>query len=400
MGAVLGNVQFAMRLLPVLAFLAIGLVFRRALESGDRQAPMAKVYVLLAVGLSPFLLRYALVCMSDLPAMALVMLSWWAWGRAVADRKVHWWVLCSVAAIAAVQVRLASAPMLGGLVLMSMYRVVPKRWSRIFLSACGMLLALLILPVLLNMPTWLDAVEGTPLADWTPLNLFRRELHSDDGVLRYPLPNVLRLFSVFVHPGFLPLGALLLLFVRKVDIEGALQRAAAAMLIIYLLFVGCMPFQNDRVLLLAQPFAAFLLYPAFARLWVRVTVGTRKIWLWFTILLVLQAALFVRAMIPFIRNARVERELATEVIVSGATHIYTHGMGAAFTNLCPQQRITELWYGPITRFEKGALVVVKPLELKDQWTGLHPAANWARAQGQGVEVVNERPDGWGIYRVR
>jgi hypothetical protein len=45
-------------------------------------------------------------------------------------------------------------------------------------------------------------------------------------------------------------------------------------------------------------------------------------------------------------------------------------------------------------------LVVKPMEMLDQWKGLHPATNWDRAREQGVEVVSERPDGWGIYRVR
>jgi hypothetical protein len=160
-----------------------------------------------------------------------------------------------------------------------------------------------VLPALLQPPAWIEGVAGTPLADWTPVNLFRRELHSDDGVLRYPLPNVVRLFAVFVHPGFLPLGVLLILFVRKSDLQGALQRATAAMLITYLLFVGSMPFQNDRVLLLAQPFAAFLLYPAFLRLWAKVVATTRYSTSVLVVVVALQAALFVRAMAPFIRNA-------------------------------------------------------------------------------------------------
>jgi hypothetical protein len=41
LGTVLGNVLIAMRLLPILAFIAVGLVFRRALEKGDQLASPA-----------------------------------------------------------------------------------------------------------------------------------------------------------------------------------------------------------------------------------------------------------------------------------------------------------------------------------------------------------------------
>ena len=45
-------------------------------------------------------------------------------------------------------------------------------------------------------------------------------------------------------------------------------------------------------------------------------------------------------------------------------------------------------------------MLVAPQNLEEQWQGLHPWENWVRVREQGVERVEERPDGWVIVRVR
>ena len=95
-----------------------------------------------------------------------------------------------------------------------------------------------------------------------------------------------------------------------------------------------------------------------------------------------------------------ERELAGEVNALHPSVIYTHGLGAAFGTYCPGIAINELWYGDLDHFESGAVFVVRPSNLNEQWEGRPPATNWERAQGQGLQVLEERPDGWVLARVR
>ena len=105
-------------------------------------------------------------------------------------------------------------------------------------------------------------------------------------------------------------------------------------------------------------------------------------------------------MLPFMQQAQVERELAAQVNALRPELVYTHGMGAAFGTYCPTVRVTELWYAVLDRFEPGALVVVRPKNLIEQWEDHPPAINWQRAQDQGLETVGAHADGWAIRRVR
>lgn len=395
LGALLGSPAFGLQLISLLGMCALALAVRASLIKDGERTEVNR-FVLLAIVLSPFMLRHALVDMSDVGAVALVMTAFGAliaWRRRRRAWLVAAWLIC---ALLAISFRLAAVPMLAAMLFPPVMRAIPRGRSMIACVSAGFLA--------LATSLWLwnaeiHLADRGPMAEWSLLNLFRTELHSDDGVLNYRWPNLIYVLSVFVHPGFVPIGALLLPFVRVQDFTTNAARIALPMVIGYLLFIGGMPFQNDRVLLMAQPLAAILLFPAFLRAteWAK-DRGIRPSHI-VVALAFAQAGLFVRAMMPFIHQARVERQLAAALNERSAGHIYTHGMGAAFDELCPEADITELWYGRIGHFESGSYVVVQPAAMSIQWRSRPPQLNWERMQRQGVVIEERGPEGWVIARV-
>jgi hypothetical protein len=354
------------------------------------------------------------VVMSDIPAIALLSISFLCTVRWIMDQRATWLVGALLAAATALSVRLAATPVVMLLAVAWVHGgPLGRKWRwRIALGVLVIMALSALFAFMINDQR--SALAASPLTEWSPLNLFRRELHSDDGVLRYAVPNIVYVLSVLVHPGFIPMGVLLLPFFRRADLRPVHAQVALLVLIGYLLFIAGMPFQNDRVLLMAQPFAVVLLFPAFTRAMaflaergIRPALSARTersrggVEGWAVIVLLLvQTGLFVRATLPFLHQARVERELADRVVALHPHRVYTHGMGAAFTTWCPGVEVTELWYSVVGRFESGALIVVRPDNLAAQWVGLPPAINWQRAQMQGLDPVGEHPDGWLLLRVR
>ena len=400
LGQLTGDILIALRCIPFVSFLLIGAIMARVVQGQGLSVPLVPPFVLLSIGASPFLLRHALVVMSDVPAAALVFLGYACLITWLERSSRMWMIWAALAGAAAVAMRFAAVPMVGGALAFFV-------WERFNGSKGRMLRAGLVLTVLAVLllctfrPVWLaDHCAGTPIEHWSGLNIFRRELHSDDGVLRYRVPNLIYVISIAVHPGFMPIGLLLLPFVRKADLLPFAARLALFMLAGYLLFTAGLPFQNDRVMLMAQPFIAFLFAPAFGRAWEWIRAKSLRPGLITALIALVQIGLFARAIQPFIRNARTERELASIVRAKVATRVYTHGMGPALSNYCPGVEVTELWYSSIGHFEPGALVLVQPLNLEGQWQGLHPWENWLRVQEQGVEPVEKGPDGWVFARVR
>lgn len=397
-GVVIGVLP-GLRLVSWVSYLVVALLVHRWIARDGHDRRSATAYVLLGTSLAPFVLRYALTTLSDLAAMAWVMAAFgcfMAWCASPGRGRPLLMFTCLAMGLL---VRSAVAPVaLLMLALATAYRYrITMRWGWLLAALLGGagLMALAMHSTLLE--PW---VRGGPLAEWSPVNWFQRVHRSDDGVLRYALPNILYGLGVFVHPGQFPLGLLLLPFVRGADLRSPLGRSSFILALGYLLFVAGMPFQNDRVLLLAQPFVVLFFHPAFTRAmgWVRQQGWGPGPML--ASLAVVQVALFIRAMVPFIQQAHVERELATSIAGYAPVRIYTHGMGAALGTYCPGIPVTELWYAGIDNFQRGALVVIRPEDLAQQWNGLPPAVNWDRIQQQGTEVLAERRDGWVIARVR
>lgn len=397
-GAILGP-ALALRIVSLLSYFTIIGLVHRILSDRVKNTTGITAYVLLAVALSPFMLRYALTCMSDTMAIACLVAALWFTLAYQKDRD-RWMLLGAFATLVlALWVRLAAAPVVMLLVLSLIETGLRKQltWSRLLQLVGVLSVAALVAMVGLEGSAML---ADTPLADWSPLNWFRRELHSDDGVLRYRFPNLVYALFSLIHPGQFPIGLLLLPFLRRSDLRDEPGRTAAIVLLGYLLFVAGMPFQNDRVLLLGQPFTVLLFQPAFLRAMAFAARSNVRPAILFMVLVVAQAALFVRTMLPFTHQAEVEKELASVVHSLDPKVIYSHGMGAALTTYCAPTPVIELWYAPLDTFLSGGILVVHPLNLEQQWKGRAPSINWYRAQAHGLDKLAERPDGWVIARLR
>ena len=399
LGMVVGSEHLALRIISAGAMLVLLLLVRGLLRRSFPGSARIDLLVLLALGTSPFLLRYSLMVMSDIPSTVLVFTTYVCAVRWWIDQRVQWLIAALVAAGLAITVRLAVAPMLMALALILIHGESKGRMGRwLFVAATT---AVCCAVLLLNVP--LEEVWGilmrSPLGEWSPMNLIRRDFRLDDGDLHYTVPNIGYVISVFGHPGFLLMGAGLLPFLRRSDLRPVHARIAAFLVVCYLLFIGGMPFQNFRMLVLAQPLVAVLLFPAFARAWGWLQAkGLRLSW-FVGVLLLAQAGLLARAMAPFVHQASIERDLAAQVNALRPARVYTHGMGGALNTYCPDVAVTELWYGVIVRFDPGSLVLVRPANLEEQWEGLPPAINWERAIQQGTDQLMTHQDGWILVRV-
>ncbi|MBK7944984.1 MAG: hypothetical protein IPJ85_06610 [Flavobacteriales bacterium] len=375
----------------VLAMFALTHVLRFGTNDEVQNASPLLAFIFFGMALSPFLLRQSMAVMSDMAAIASCALAFMQCVRWMDDgRKPRLlWMLLALAV--GFSFRLAVAPIAIVLLGWALFHMID--------ATAGLLLewSSLLVVAGLFMPS-AALMVGLPVEDWSSQNLIRSEHHSDDGYFELSPAQRGVLLLAPVHPGFIPFGIALVPFFRRSDWSDARTQLAATLFISYAVFVGGMPYQNDRVLLLAQPFALVMLWPAFQRAWawLESRSSLRAVVLACTV--VAQVALCVRAISPFVQQARIEREVLTKVVALEPTHVYTHGLGAAAGTYLPGIAVTELWQAEVDRFVAGSVVVAKPFDLEAQWLGLHPQRNWARALEQGAREV-ETIDGWVLLKV-
>ena len=89
-GTVIGNVLTALWSIVFLAFIGLGVLMLKLVRRQGLTGHVADGLVLLGIGASPFLMRHAMVVMSDIPALSLVMAGF-ACVVFARERRPAWW---------------------------------------------------------------------------------------------------------------------------------------------------------------------------------------------------------------------------------------------------------------------------------------------------------------------
>ena len=101
------------------------------------------------------------------------------------------------------------------------------------------------------------------LNDWQITNLFHRNFSTVDGEMHNHFINLIYAFFNFVHPIFFVFGIPLFLAIaikRKFYLN-KYQKLILVTIVIYALFIGGIPFQNKRFLLVSFPLVIILFFP-------------------------------------------------------------------------------------------------------------------------------------------
>lgn len=398
LGRAIGGPLIAARCVSVLSHAAVAWILftllGRAFPAADRKA--LACHAVCSVSLSPFLLRSSQVVMADAWCLFLLMAAFACLLRVREVPGPKWVFATTVALAGACWARYAAAPLaLVFAAALVRYAVRSSKAKALW----PLLLTAIVLAVLVPREAVHAALEHPWLREWSPVNAFRRRFVTADGLAQYTLPNVFHVAKVLVHPGFLTLGPLLLPFVRRADLRLPIVRLAVCGAAVYLVFLMGPPYQNDRFLLLAQPFLALALFPAFLRLHARLVALGRKPVRLLGAVAVLQLVLLVPAMRGYLRHNAVERRIAQAVNERPERVVYAFAVSGALRVRCADRSVHELWGAPVEHFEAGALVVFNPTEFARQWEGMDPMLNWQRALDRGAAPVMDWPDGWIIARL-
>ncbi len=387
----LSDARWALLLVTVAGWTALVIGFRRILLDQGADRTLASLFALLSVGTSPFLLRHGVVVMSDVPAMALAVWSL-RHGLLPGTRNALAAVLLATAAV------LVRLPMAIWLAPILAYSVV-RGWRSGSHVQRGLLT---IVAVGCGLAAWhaLGQALQHPLGvQLNVVHLFQRSFASVDGVHRFALPNLLFVLKPLVHPGFLLIAPACWFFFRGSDLRSPHARVVAASALAYLLFLGMLPDQNDRLCLPAVPLVALLLWPSFTRLETWPPMAQRR-GLVIGAVVLLQSGLFARAIAPFVKQDRIQRELAHWVIDRQATTVYTFGVDQALIGQGFSGEVVDLWQREVTRFKPGSVVLFNPAANAEQWRDRAPMRNWQRATAQAADTIGTRPDGWVLLRIR
>lgn len=369
----------------------------RLLSFSDGATTMACI----GLGSAPFLLRNGMMCMSDAMAMALVMgLLRFTWGYRKGEGKWSMVWAMGLAALA-VTTRYAAAVLVLPLLAALLWRGIQKR------DFPGFLLGGLSAGFFIAVHLYVQGFQGGGhhfLDAWTPANFFRSSFLMQDGSFDFPLPNALFNLGLFYHPGFLGFSLLLLPFFLLLLFRKHRPKALFIFpLLLYLLFLSGIPFQNPRFLLLALPFLWALLLPAadFAFQNLR----RHKVLALAAVVLVLgvNTGLGWKATKKFADMGKVEKEMADAVGVKAMGHVlevqvFTLGMESALAYYLPNISVHSMFTEEVPPPRKGDLALFKIEAYAGQFQGQAPMKLWESFNiHHKLEEVAAFEGGWTLH---
>jgi 4-amino-4-deoxy-L-arabinose transferase-like glycosyltransferase len=404
-GYLTGNTLACLQFISVFSLTAAAFVVYRVLgdfRERNSDKNILFLYCFCCCLMAPFLLRSAMLVMSDSVAILGVVCFYYGYFRYERTKKAKWLLLLSAAAGAAVMTRYALAIFL---VLPALHLLVlvfkNRHWYLLFPAI--VLAALFLIP-----HGWIRYEEPFAflghnyLGEWSWQHWFQRVFNRQDGQVAYRLPNLLYAFSYVYHPGFFLLGAVILPFVKWSDWKPMVQRITLFSVLLYTFFIAGIGFQNQRFLLPLLPLVLILFYPAFLRSWHWLQTKIRLQRKWFFVGLVsLQLVLFVYSFNTVWLMNRVEKTIATSLQAYPADHLYCFYLDPALESYQVPQKLINLWKEPITRYKIQSYILFHPTRFSHQWEGHTLMENWAYLRkNYHLEELESFPDGWVLYQIK
>ena len=170
--------------------------------------------------------------------------------------------------------------------------------------------------------------------------------------------------------------------------------------LIYSLFIAGIPYQNKRFLLIVFPLVTLLFYPAWKGL---TTFLAQKKLLKLSLLLaiLLQTALFIRALTPLYSLNKLEQKVAKTISNWPHHSIYGFGMDIGLKTYLPNRQWNSLFTAELNSFEKESLVLFNEQKFAYQWEGKTPMNNWYRLNDQyDLQLIEDFEKGWKLYEIR
>lgn len=350
--------------------------------------------------LSPFVLRYSLVVMSDMMAMLFVtafLYFYLLFDEKGNNRHFVWLVFFGAAAI---NTRYASAIILIIPGLQALYRFF-RKFNLLTLIVALLIAAFISLPGFVLKTYGAFPLKDTILIpDWSVMNFFKNSFYSPDGHQTYTFSNIFFVFSALFNPGYIFPGLLFFIFIPLSILKKPFFVKIILILAVYSLFLAGFTTQNSRFLLLTFPCVIILYSGSFLKI-CDITVKINKIIpaIFIVTVFIVQSLLFYRGFRPFYINNKIVKEVAEKMEAYPGKTIYTFDIDQGLKEYGIKNEIINMWPESIIEFRPGSLVLFNYANSYHQWKNTNPVRNFERVRNR-MFLVKNLPGNWNLYEIR
>jgi hypothetical protein len=407
LSAVAGNNILVMQMI---SWIAIGFALfqfdrlLRLLSPGARkQARWA--YGLIALALSPYVMRAGLTVMSDAFGLALLLTALWFSFLQMEFGRLKDAVFAAFFIALCVVTRFSTGAFLLPVAIAVASNLFNRRqWFSMFAAALAAGVAFI-------PHFWLKAgvsqglMGHSLMMDWSLLHTFQRTFTTVSGTIHYPFPNAVFVFLYpLCSPGFFPLLPLLFFLFMKTDWLLPVKKLLLISLSVHALFLLGLPSQNARYLIPDFITILLIMFPAWDRFFAYGFYFLKRHWmrsiLTVGVLVQLISAFWILR--PAVRRNRLEQTIVTglQQQIPPDADLYAFDLDVAIKSYMPNLHIRNLWERRYDTFPDHSYILFNEPGLKEQWKGQNPMLNWENAkQHYQLKELKTFPEGWTLYEV-
>jgi hypothetical protein len=407
-GAVLSfaiPLPFALQIISILALLLASIYLEKLIILiFQAEKIWVRLYVFLFFLLSPYMLRASLVVMSDSLSIFFVVAAWYyfeKYKRSVTSKSFLLFVFFFAAAIAtryaAFIVLLVPAIVIG----IKLFRNL--KFLNLLVAIC--IVAVLFIPhFLIRSHNPFGFLHHEWILSWSPLNFFRSQFDTLDGIEKYSYYNLPYAFFNLVHPAFCFAGLLFIAIIYKIRkrVKDLGLLPVLFSILFYGLFLAGIPFQNMRFLLLSFPLVLIVLFAGYSEM--QQYLFQRKLYAYGTALvLIIQIGLFYRVFIPFYSDSKTEKQVSANMAKYAGSTLYTFSIDMALKSYGYKGNIinmSQVKIDTLRNKDTNALVLFNVKQFSEEYKDKNPMINWEYLnKNYALVKIDDMPEGWTLYQL-
>lgn len=371
---------------------------------------LSELFLLLFFVLSPYVLRFSLLVMSDMFCISIFLMFLYHTFLFRRSPSLKQLILLSIAGAACIFIRYASIVALVIPVIIIVADIVRiKKYILLFIPV--LILILIALPdLLLRNRLFLWDLSGgkADLAyfyvpeQWKLSNMFRHEFSNLDGVQHYSYPNILFALQNFLHPAFIFTG-LIFIIASKPGRNGYKKEVVilAAIILLYALFAAGYPYQSNRYLLFTFPLILILYYPVFVRLyqWCKIPKWAKTAGI--LCCAALQLFLFTYSSRTIYAMNKNEKDIAETIRdVFPGKNIYTFSIDGALNTYGTDYMFYDIYTFQYDSVQPNSLLLFNYNLFAEQFAALNPMKNYTMIKNNyKLDTVRQFSNGWTLYAI-
>ncbi len=383
---------FSLSIVFIYSIKLIGILF----PGKEKNAPL---YIGILMILSPFMLRFGFSIMADLLTLATLLMGTYYMVSFIRGRSVF--ALCMGALLYSISFmsRYAVALLLLPMIIYVAYSFFLHRSKWYFIPFALLAGILPIIPhLLIRGESSVHFVLHDWITNWSPLHFFRNKFITRDGFQAFVFPNIIYSLGGVFHPRYFAAGILFLILGFKKFQWPVELRILLTGLILYLVFLAGIPYQNNRFLLLALPFLLIIFFPPAMH---SIQLLGKKIEMvgWF-IAGMIQTVLFIFSFKVVWERSRFEKNVFEYCMTLENKTIYTMDIDVSLKGRNYPYPIHNTWTEYYEEVDPNSVIIFNTKVFPQQWAGMNPMKNWEH-MNETYELIEIKDfkNGWKVYSI-